>query len=202
FTTWSEGQPDTWTPVTAVGPFGVALDGPGLAATGELVTLAFLGTDFKHYSADYSGGAWSAFAPLPAAMLPDQAFGPSAAVLASGLGGTYAAYAGDDSKIYYTRRPTSRDPWQPSLQAPPPVVLSALTPCALVDPTGDLVLAYVREADGKIAVVRLLTPQNAWTLETIVHDQAVAGTELAFVQTDAGAYYLAWKGYDTDGIYA
>lgn len=201
FTTWSQGQPDDWTALTAVGAFGLAIDGPGLAVTGDRVTLAFLGTDFKHYSAHHSGGAWSPFAPIPAGMPPDQAFGPSAAVLAGGLENLYAAYAGDDKKIYYNLRPAPRDPWQPSLQAPPPVVVSALTPCAIVDPTGDLLLAYVRDLDGKIAVVKLLTPQNAWTLETIVHDLAVAGTELAFLRTDAGAYYLAWKGYDTDGIY-
>ncbi|WAS97007.1 hypothetical protein [Nannocystis punicea] len=202
FTTWSKGQPDDWAAAEAVGAFGFGIDGPALAAVAETVTLAFLGTDFKHYTALWTDGDWAPFAPLPAGMPQIQAFGPSAAALAPGAAETYAAYAGDNGKIFYSSKASPGGAWQPSMQAPPPLVDSELTPAALVDAEGDLLLAYVRAADGKIAVVKLLTPQNAWTVETLVDDLAITASELAFVATDDGAYYLAWKGYDDDGVYA
>ncbi|MDC0716032.1 hypothetical protein [Nannocystis bainbridge] len=202
FTTWSKGQPETWTSAQPVGAFGFAIDGPGLAAVGETVTLAFLGTDFKHYTALWTDGTWATFGPLPAGMPQVQAFGPSAAVLASGPAETYAAYAGDNGKIFYNFKASPGGAWQSSMQAPPPLVVSGLTPAALVDADGDLLIAYVRATDGKIAVVKLLTPQNAWTVEAIVDDLAITASELAFVAVDDGAYYIAWKGYDDDGVYA
>lgn len=202
YTTWSKGQPDDWTPAQAIGAFGFGIDGPALAAVAETVTLGFLGTDFKHYTALWTDGTWAPFGPLPAGMPQIQAFGPSAAVLAPGTAEIYAAYAGDNGKIFYSSKSSPGGAWQPSMQAPPPLVVSGLTPAALVDAEGDLLLAYVRAADGKIAVVKLLTPQNAWTVETVVDDLAITASELAFVATDDGAYYLAWKGYDDDGVYA
>ncbi|PCC68076.1 hypothetical protein SAMN02745121_04581 [Nannocystis exedens] len=202
YTTWSKGQPDDWAPAQAIGAFGFGIDGPALAAVAETVTLAFLGTDFKHYTALWTDGAWAPFAPLPAGMPQVQAFGPSAAVLAPGTVETYAAYAGDNGKIFYSLKSSPGGAWQPSMQAPPPLVVSGLTPAALVDAEGDLLLAYVRAADGKIAVVKLLTPQNAWTVETVVDDLAITASELAFVAADDGAYYLAWRGYDDEGVYA
>ncbi|MDC0666733.1 hypothetical protein [Nannocystis radixulma] len=202
WTTWSKGQPDEWTDLDPVGAFGFAVDGPGLAAVGDTATLAFLGTDFKHYTAVLTDGAWAPFGPLPAGMPQIQAFGPSAAALAPGMVETYAVYAGDNGQIYYSLKSSPGGAWQPSMQAPPPMIVGALTPAAVVDAMGDLLLAYVRQVDGKIAVVKLLTPQNAWTVETVVDDLAITSSELAFVVTENGTLYLAWKGYDNDGIYA
>ena len=202
FATWSPGQPDTLSNFADVGMFGVGIDGPGLASVADTATLSFLGTDNKHYTALRTINGWSAFGPLPAGMVQIQAFGPSAAALASGTVETYAVYAGDDSRIYYSFRASPGGAWQASSLAPPLSVVNTLTPAALVDDQGDLLLAYVRKADGKIAVVKLITPQNAWTTETIVAQQAITGSELAFVRTDAGAYYIAWKGFGNQGIYA
>ena len=199
---WSPGQPDQLVNFADVGVFGYGIDGPGLASVADTATLAFLGTDNKHYTSLFTNGAWSPFGPLPAGMVQLQAFGPSAATLASGTVETYAVYAGDDARIYYSSKSSPGGAWQASSLASPPAVVNTLTPAALVDDQGDLVLAYVRKADGKIAVAKLITPQNAWTTETIVSAQAITASEIALLRTDAGAYYLAWKGFGNQGIYA
>ncbi len=202
FATWSPGQPNAPLNFADVGVFGVGIDGPGLAAVADTATLAFLGTDNKHYTALLTMNTWSPFAPLPAGMVQIQAFGPSAAALAGGMSETYAAYAGDDGKIYYSAKASPGGAWQASAQASPPSVVNALTPSALVDDQGDLLLAYVRKADGKIGVAKLITPQNTWTTEVIVGAQAITGSEIALVRNDAGVYYIAWKGFGNQGIYA
>ena len=199
---WSPGQPDQLVNFADVGVFGYGIDGPGLASVADTATLAFLGTDNKHYTSLFTNGAWSPFGPLPAGMVQLQAFGPSAATLASGTVETYAVYAGDDARIYYSSKSSPGGAWQASSLASPPAVVNTLTPAALVDDQGDLVLAYVRKADGKIGVAKLITPQNTWTTETIVHAQAITASEIALLRTDAGAYYLAWKGFGNQGIYA
>jgi cysteine-rich repeat protein len=202
FAPWSPGQPDDLLDFADVGVFGVGLDGPGLAAVADTATLAFLGTDFKHYSSVQTGGTWAPFAPIPAGMVQTQAFGPSAAALAGGEAETYAVYAGDDGKIYYSLKSSPGGAWQASSQASPPSVVNTLTPAALIDDQGDLLIAYVRKTDGKIGVAKLTTPQNTWTTEVVVASDAITASELAFLRTDAGAYYIAWKGFDSDGIHA
>lgn len=192
YATWSPAQPDTLSDFADVGDFGFGLDGPALATAGVAATLSYLGTDNKHYSALFTDGAWAPFAPIPAGMVQIQAFGPSAATLAAGAAETYAVYAGDDGKIYLSLKSSPGGAWQASTQAPPPAVNKALTPAALVDDQGDLVIAYVRAADSKIGVVKLLTPQNAWTTEAVL-DQALTDAEPALARADAGALYLAWK---------
>jgi cysteine-rich repeat protein len=202
FAPWSPGQPDELLNFADVGVFGVGVDGPGLAVVADTATLAFLGTDFKHYSSLQTNGMWAAFAPIPAGMVQVQAFGPSAAALAGGQSETYAVYAGDDGKIYYTLKSSPGGAWQASAQASPPSVVNTLTPAALVDPEGDLLIAYVRKADGKIGVAKLITPQNTWTTETVVAADAITGSELALLRTDGDAYYIAWKGFGANSIHA
>lgn len=202
FATWSPDQPDELLNFADVGVFGVGVDGPTLAVVADTATLAFLGTDFKHYASLYSNGAWAPFSPIPAGMVQIQAFGPSAAALAGGPAETYAVYAGDDGKIYYSMKASPGGAWQASAQASPPSVVNTLTPTALVDAEGDLLLAYVRKADGKIGVAKLITPQNTWTTEVVVAPDAITDSELALIRTDAGAYYIAWKGFKSDGIFA
>lgn len=201
YATWSPAQPDILANFADVGDFGFGLDGPALATAGVAATLSFLGTDNKHYSALFTDGAWAPFAPIPAGMVQIQAFGPSAATLAAGTAETYAVYAGDDGKVYLSLKSSPGGAWQASTQAPPPAVHKALTPAALVDDQGDLVIAYVRAADSKIGVVKLLTPQNAWTTEAVL-DQAITDAEPALARTDAGALYLAWKGAGSQTIRA
>ena len=199
FTTWSQGQPDKLTGFTEVGDFGFALDGPALAAHGDATLLSFLGTDNKHYWAQRSGGVWGPFTGLPAS-LQVQAFGPSAAALAGEDPGAYAVYAGDNGLVYTNYKSSPGGAWSTSTQASPPPVVKTLTPAAVVDADDDLVVAYVRASDGQIGVVKLLTPQNAWTAEVTVHPQAVSAAEVALVRTDAGAYYLAWRSADGKSV--
>lgn len=196
---WSDKDPALFGMFTKVGAFGFAKDGPAIASVPDTVTLAFLGTDNKHYTALHSDDAWAAFAPLPAGMVNMQAFGPSAAGLAPGLmNDTYAFYTGDDARIYYSSKASPGGAWAASQATPPASVLG--TPIGVVDEQADLLLAYVRKTDGKLAIIKLITPQNAWSKEVLVHPDAITGSEIAFVY-ESGRYALAWKGFDNEGIY-
>ena len=196
---WSPGDDALFPSFTKVGAFGFASDGPSLAAVADTVTLAFLGTDNKHYSALRSGETWAPFAKLPAGQLDLQAFGPSAAVVIPGQAETYAVYTGDDARIYYSSKPAPDAAWVASQAAPPAGVLGS--PVGLVDPQADLLVAYVRKTDGKLALIKLLTPQNAWTKETLVHPEAITGSAISLTRLADGRHALAWRGFDNDGIY-
>ena len=62
----------------------------------------------------------------------------------------------------------------------------------VVQAAADLVLAYVRKADGKLALIKLLTPQNAWTKEVLVHPQAITGGDISLARLDDGDRRSAW----------
>ena len=196
---WQAKDPALFGMYDQVGPFGFAKDGPSLAAVADTVTLAFLGTDNKHYTGLYTENGWAAFTKLPAGMVQIQAFGPSAAIVVPAAIETYAAYTGDDARIYYSSKASPGSAWQASSGTPPPSVLGP--PVGVVDEEGDLILAYVRKNDGKIALIKLLTPQNAWAKEALVHANAITASEIAFIRLAAGSYALAWRGFDNDGIY-
>lgn len=197
---WSDKDPALFGMFNKVGAFGFAKDGPAIASVADTVTLAFLGTDNKHYTALHSNDAWAVFTPLPAGMVNMQAFGPSAAGLAAGLmSDTYAFYTGDDARIYYSSKASPGGAWAASQATPPASVLG--TPVGVVDDQADLILAYVRKTDGKLALIKLITPMNAWSKEVVVHPDAITGSAIAFVRADAGGYALAWRGFDNDGIY-
>jgi len=196
---WQANDPALFGMYNKVGAFGFAKDGPSLAAVADTVTLAFLGTDNKHYTGLYTENGWAAFTKLPAGMVQIQAFGPSAAVVVPGMVETYAAYTGDDARIYYSAKSSPGSAWQASSATPPPGVLGP--PLGVVDDEGDLILAYVRKNDGEIALIKLLTPQNAWAKEALVHADAITASEIAFIRLGLGSYALAWRGFDNDGIY-
>ena len=196
---WQAQDPALFGMYNKVGQFGFAKDGPSLAAVADTVTLTFLGTDNKHYTGLYTENGWAAFTKLPAGMVQIQAFGPSAAVVVPAAIETYAAYTGDDARIYYSSKASPGGAWQASSGTPPPSVLGP--PVGVVDDEGDLILAYVRKNDGKIALVKLLTPQNAWAKEALVHANAITASEIAFIRLAAGSYAIAWRGFDNEGIY-
>lgn len=200
FARWQDSDPAPWAMFAKVGAFGFTKGSPSLAAVADTVGLAFLGTDNKHYSSLYSNDAWAAFAKIPAGNVMQQAFGPGAATLAPGAQETYAVYVGDDAKLYYSHKAGPGAVWEASVAAPPLNVLGTVSPTALVDDQDDLVVAYVRK-DGKLAAIKLLTPMNAWGPEVLVHPQALTGTAIALTRADAGRYALAWRGFDTQGIY-
>ena len=190
---WQAEDPALFATASEVGVFGFASDGPSLAAVADTVTLAFLGTDNKHYTALWSPEVWAPFGKLPAGMIQLQAFGPSPATLAAGPPATYAVYAGDDARLYYSHKAGPGAAWEASVGAPPLDVLASVSPVAIVDDEADLVVAYVRK-DGKIALIKLLTPMNAWSAESLVHPQALTGSAIALLRLDAGGYALAWRG--------
>ncbi len=200
FALWTDPEPELLKTAAPVGAFGFTLFDPSLASVPDTVTLAFLGTDNKHYTALYSDGAWDPFLPLPASMIQIQAFGPSPATLAPGQLATHAVYAGDDDKVYVARKPQWDAAWEASIQAPPPAVNDAIRPAALVLPNGDLVLAYVRKSDSQIGLTRRSMNDNTWSLESLVDPQALASA-IALLRTDAGTLVLAWRDNNDPGIH-
>lgn len=195
---WQAQDPALFGMFAKVGAFGFTKDAPALAPVADTLTLAFLGTDNKHYTVLYSDGAWAEIGKLPAGMLNLQAFGPTGPGLAPGAIETYAFYTGDDARIYYTSKAGPGSSWAASQGSPPLAVLG--TPVGLVDDEGDLLLAYVRKNDGMIALVKLLTPMNAWTKEVLIHPTAITGSAISMIRTDGG-YAIAWRGFDNQGIY-
>jgi cysteine-rich repeat protein len=195
---WSPGDPAPFASFTAVGTSFTA-DRPSLAAVAETVTLGYLGLDNKHFSALHTDNGWAAPVKIPAGQLDIQAFGPSGPLVVPGTVETYAVYTGDDARIYYSMKSSPGGAWSASTATPPASVLGR--PVGVVDPASDLVLAYVRKSDGKLAVIKLLTPQNAWTKEVVVHPQAITGGDISLARLDDGRYALAWRGFDTQGIY-
>jgi len=200
FAQWTDPEPELLTTAAPVGAFGFTLHDPSLASVPDTVTLGFLGTDNKHYTALFSDGAWDPFVPLPASMIQIQAFGPSPATLAPGQLATHAVYAGDDDRVYVARKPQWDAAWEASIQAPPPAVHDAIRPAALVLPNGDLVLAYVRKSDSQIGLTRRSMNDNTWSLEALVDPQALASA-IALLRADAGPLVLAWRDNNDPGIH-
>jgi cysteine-rich repeat protein len=197
---WQPEDPALFGIASEVGDFGFAKGAVSLAAAADTVNLAFLGSDNKHYTALWSPQVWGPFGKLPAGMIQIQAFGPSPATLAAAAPATYAVYAGDDAQLYYSHKAAPGAIWEASAGAPPLELLATVSPVAVVDEEADLIVAYVRK-DGRLALIKLLTPMNAWTAEVLVHAEAITGSAIALLQLDAGGYALAWRGFDTQGIY-
>lgn len=196
---WAPADKAPFATFDPVGANLFAADRPSLAAVADTVTLAYLGLDNKHFAALHTDNGWAAPVKIPAGQLDIQAFGPSGAAVVPGTVETYAIYTGDDARIYYSMKSSPGGAWAASSATPPAGVLGR--PVGVVDPASDLVLAYVRKADGKLALIKLLTPQNAWTKEVIVHPQAITGGDISLARLDDGRYALAWRGFDTEGIY-
>jgi len=197
---WQSEDPALFAIASKVGVFGFAKGTPALAAVADTVNLTFLGTDNKHYTGLYTPEVWGPFGKLPAGMVQNQAFGPSPATLAAVAPESYAVYAGDDGQLYYSHKAGPGSIWEASSGSPAQTLLSSVSPVAVVDDQGDVVIAYVRK-DGKIALIKLITPANAWSGEVLVHPDALTGSAIALTRLDAGGYALAWRGFDTQGIY-
>jgi len=197
---WTAKDPALFAVASKVGVFGFAKGRPALSAVAETVNLGFLGTDNKHYVSLYNPGLWAPFGKLPAGMVQNQAFGPSPVTLTANPPESYAVYVGDDGQLYYSHKAGPGSIWEASSGSPAQSLSTTVSPVAVIDGQADLVIAYVRK-DGQIALIKLLTPMNAWSSEVLVHPQALTSSAIALLRLDAGGYALAWRGLDTQGIY-
>jgi cysteine-rich repeat protein len=202
FTRWQQPMPDLLLDAEPVGEFGFTLDAPSIACVPDTVTLAFLGTDNKHYTAlfNYTDEQWAPFIPLPASDLAVQAFGPSAATVAPAQLATHAVYAGDDDRVYVARKPQWDAAWEASVQASPPAVLDTVPPAAIVLANGDLVIAYARKSDNRIGLALRSAADNTWTLEATVDPAATTTSPISLLVDDAGAFLIAWRHTTNAGI--
>jgi len=187
-------------PPTSMG--SASKDGPALAPHGVATLLAVLDAQNKHVFAQYEAGQFGPFGAVPAGMPGSQAFGPSGPALAAfGPPALYIAYAGDNEKLYLSLKPGPGSVWTPSQEVPTSLVVNAHTPAIFVDGEDDLHLFYVRKSDGRICSTTLITPQNAWSGEVVVHPDAITNQSPAAALLPNGDFLLAWHGYDNNGIY-
>lgn len=197
----------TWTKANGfsvpakVGTFGFAADGPATAPAGIASVMTFLGTDNKHYFAQYDGAMFGPFGPIPAGMVQNQAFGPSASTLASDGIGVYAVYAGDNAQLYYSYKSSAGGAWGPSTQAPTSTVINSMRPFAFVDAAQDLRIVYVRQSDNRLCTVKLITPQNVWTAEEAISTASTSKQPSAAEVTPGGDMIVAYHGLANEGIY-
>lgn len=194
-----------WTPAAGFGAVtamnAVAIDGPALAPHGVATLLATLDASNKHVFAQYESGMFGPFSSVPAGMPGSQSFGPSGAALASaGIASVYIAYAGDDSHLYTSNKPGPGSVWSFAQQAPTSLLVSSQTP-ALVVASDGVHFFYVRASDGRVCMVTLLTPQNAWTSEEAVHADAITGLSPSAAVLANGDLVVAWHGFDNQGVY-
>lgn len=198
--TWTKGA--GFSTPQKVGTFGFALDGPATAPAGIASVMTFLGTDNKHYYAQNDDGTmFGVFAPLPAGMVQNQAFGPSATILASDGIGVYAVYAGDNAQLYYSYKTSAGGAWGPSTQAPTSLVNNTIRPFAFVDAAMDLRIFYVRQNDSRVCMVKLITPQNAWSAEETIATAATSKQIAAAEVSAGGDIVVAYHGLANEGIY-
>ncbi len=186
-----------------VGAFGFAADGPALASFGfGALLFTFLGTDNQHYFTQYNGMSFDAFAPVPGGLPGTQAFGPMATALAqSPIKGIYAVYAGDNEALYYVFKNDPGSTFTFSSGIPSSPVVNTIVPAAIVDQNDDLLVFYVRKSDGRICMVKLITPQNAFSAEEELHPNAITAGSPSVTKTSAGDYLIAWHGFNNNGIY-
>lgn len=141
------------------------------------------------------------FGPLPAGMVQNQAFGPSASTLASDGVGVYAVYAGDNALIYYSYKSGAGGAWGPSTQAPTSMVVNSMRPFAFVDAAQDLRIVYVRQIDNRLCTVKLITPQNSWTTEETIASATTSKQPSAAEVSPGGDMIVAYHGLINEGIY-
>jgi hypothetical protein len=195
-----------WTPgagfggVTSLNKF--ALDGPALAPHGVATMLTALDNQNKHVFAQFEAGVFGPFGAVPAGMPASQAFGPSGSALAAtGPASLYLAYAGGDSQLYYSSKAGPGSVWSPSSGSPTSLLANAISPSIFVDGAGDVHFFYVRQSDGRLCTITLLTPQNAWSGEEVVHQDAITGQSPSAAMLPGGDYLVAWHGFNNTGIY-
>lgn len=183
---------------------GAAFSAKGRPALGGFVDtaeLVFLGQDNKHYGCVWNAGVFAPPGPVPAGMVQIQAFGPSPATIATNGSTTYAAYAGNDEQLYYVSKTSPGGAWMPSSLVPTSLVKNALPPALVVDPSGHVYFFYVRKNDAKVAFVKLIVPQMAWSAESLVDTNALTMSPVTAALTATGDVLVAWHGYNDDGLY-
>lgn len=195
----------TWTPAAGFGAVqsmnAVAIDGPALAPHGVATLLATLDASNKHVFAQYEAGAFGPFGAVPAGQPGSQAFGPSGPALASVAGlSVYLAYAGDDSHVYMASKAGPGSVWSTS-GTPTSLVVNTAAPALVVDADADLRFFYVRSSDGRICSVTLITPQNAWSSEEEIHQDAITGLSPSAALLPGGDILVAWHGFNNQGVY-
>lgn len=182
--------------------FGIAKDGPATAPAGIASVMTYLGDNNKHYYAQNDdGNTFGAFASIPASDGMTEAFGPSASTLAADGVGVYAVYAGSNSQLYYSHKPSAGGAWEASIQVPTSMVNNTIRPFAFVDSAMDLRIFYVRQTDKQICMVKLVTPQNSWTTEETMASATTSKQPSAIEVSPSGDIVVVYHGLLTEGIY-
>ncbi len=188
YASWSAG---TWSSPAAVGTAGWTIGAPALASAGD-AHLAFIGTDFKYYTADYASGAWSgSFAPVTVGANPS--FGPAAPALAARGTERVLAFEGSDGDLYTQMGSSSA--WQTAYAHGLTVdVLTGVSPALVARSGSTSYVAVYAETGG--ALMWTQGTGTAWSTPAAVASGATSASSPALVALGGGDVLLAYRGQD------
>jgi hypothetical protein len=188
YATWSAGA---WSSPAAVGTAGWTIGTPALAAAGD-AHLAFIGTDFKYYTADYASGAWSSsFAPVTAGSNPS--FGPAAPALAARSTERVLAFEGSDGDLY--TQMWSSGGWQAGYGHGATVkVLAGVSPAVVARGASTSWVVVYAQTGG--ALMWTQGTGTAWSAPAAIASGASTASPPALVALDGGDVLLAYRGQD------
>jgi hypothetical protein len=201
---WSLWMPGSgFGPVSPVNGATFAKGVPALGSFGFAALALWLGTDNKHHYSQFENGLFSPTGFVPAGMVQNPAFGPSAAALSNTVGANAisAVYAGDDGKAYHVDKLGPGGSWAPSSQVVGSTVDNTVAPAAIIDAANDLLVFYVRQSDKRLCMNKLTTPQNTWGVEQVLHQDALSAQSPSVTLTSTGDILVAWHGFNDEGVY-
>jgi hypothetical protein len=174
---------------------------PSLAAASGVTHVAFHGTDYKHYYAQFSQGAWS---PQGEAITPQgaaQSYGPTAARMVHTAGAPHIGFTGDDQKVYIQAR--TGGSWQAAQALATSKSLSQPATTRLDGGGGgDIMIVYVHNEPSTAQHTQLMWSQRSggeWSLPQIINDEIYGSDGAALAPLDDGAALLAYRGSDGRG---
>ena len=91
--------------------------------------------------------------------------------------------------------------WSPSGTGPISLVANSHPPALFVDAGGSVHFFYVRKSDGRVCTITRISPQNAWSDETVINVDAITNQSPAAVLLPGGDALVAWHGFDNNGIH-
>jgi hypothetical protein len=179
----------SWSAFSEVAAGGTTGATPALAAASSNVHLAFLGTDYKLYSAVHGAGSgWQGLIPVQGGAV--QSFGPSAPALAASSTAVTLAQQGQDGDLYTQLWQAG---WQSSHGHGLTVSIENLTPPAVVfrHGTGKAIVSYLELGTGRLMWTEGWA--NTWTSPIAVHAQALSSSSPALAALPNGDVVLAYR---------
>ncbi|APR82037.1 Tetratricopeptide TPR_2 repeat protein [Minicystis rosea] len=197
FATWATGSWATAKAISATSVF--ARSAPSVSAGNGTLQLVFHGTDYKHYYAAFTGGAWSPLADPVGGATPS--FGPMPAAI--------AALGNDAAVVFFDgageNHPTAQDhmgsAWQSKVTLDSSASATSMpSVVAMKGGASSLLVVYPR-ADGSI--VYQTRPGTTWSAAAPIGNASTNTTgRVALAALPGGQAIMAFQGTDNYLYYA